>query len=145
MYRLRGDRIEVFLVHPGGPIWQNRDEGAWSIPKGLVEEGEDLLQSAIREFEEETGFKINSKHFIPLEPVRLKSGKTIYAWAFEGDCDPQEIKSNTFKMQWPPGSGKIREFPEVDRAGWFSLEEAEKKLNPAQVAFLGNLRKMLKG
>jgi predicted NUDIX family NTP pyrophosphohydrolase len=144
MYRIKEGDVEFFLVHPGGPLWARKDEGVWSIPKGLVEEGEDILEAAKREFEEETGIKVNAGQFIPLSPVRLKSGKKVYAWAFEGDCNPSDIESNTFQMQWPPGSGQMREFPEIDRAGWFGPEEAKQKLNPAQVPFIEELIEKLR-
>jgi len=143
MFRRRGREVEVFLVHPGGPFWSKKDEGAWSIPKGIVEEGEDIFQTAIREFEEETGLKVSAEKFITLSPLKLKSGKIIHAWAFEGDCDPGRIKSNTFKMEWPPKSGRIQEFPEIDRAGWFTLNEARKKINPGQVNFIDQLENNL--
>ncbi len=136
MYRYRDGRIEFFLVHPGGPLWAKKDKGTWSIPKGLVEEGEDLLEAARREFEEETGIKVESEEYIPLTPVTLKSGKIVYAWAVKGDCDPDMIKSNTFTMEWPPRSGQFKEFPEIDRAGWFAPEEAKDKLNPAQAPLI---------
>ncbi len=140
LFRRKGEDLEVFLVHPGGPLWKNKDEGAWSIPKGLVEEGEDLLQAALREFEEETGLKLSTDNVIELQPVRLKSGKVVHAFAIEGDCDPEEIRPNTFQMEWPPRSGRIQEFPEIDRGGWFSLEEAMGKINPGQVGLLEELK-----
>jgi predicted NUDIX family NTP pyrophosphohydrolase len=144
MYRVREGRLEVFLVHPGGPLWAKKDEGAWSIPKGLVEEGEDPLKAAIREFEEETGIEVRTEDFIPLTPVRLKSGKVVQAWAFEGDCNPDNIRSNTFRMEWPPRSGRYQEFPEIDRAGWFKVNTAKKKINPGQVGLLEELKRRLK-
>jgi predicted NUDIX family NTP pyrophosphohydrolase len=138
MYRIRQGALQVLLVHPGGPIWRNKDEGAWSIPKGEVESGEDLLAAAKREFEEEVG--LNAKgQFIKLNPITQKNGKTVHAWAFEGDYDPRTTKSNTFKTEWPPKSGRLVEFPEVDRAEFFDLEMAKKKVNPAQVALLDEL------
>lgn len=142
MYRYRNGVLQVFLVHPGGPLWAGTDEGAWSIPKGLIDRDEDPLSAARREFEEETGLKAHGR-FIPLTEVKLKSGKVIHAWAFEGDCDPEQIRSNLFSMQWPPRSGKQQEFPEVDRAGWFDLEEAKKKLNPGQTGLLEELEAVL--
>lgn len=136
LYRKRDNTIEVFLVHPGGPIWAKKDEGVWSIPKGLVEAKEDLLQTALREFKEETGFSILAKDAIPLNPVKQKSGKIVYAFAIEGDCEPDKLRSNTFTMEWPPKSGKSKEFPEIDRGGWFSIEEAKRKINPGQTPLL---------
>ena len=142
LYRKGGQGLEVFLVHPGGPIWAKKDEGAWSIPKGIVEEGEDFFKAACREFEEETGFKLNTDRFIQLEPVKLKSGKVVHAFAVEGDCDPDKIRCNTFEMEWPPHSGKIQNFPEIDRAAWFTLDEAKRKLNPAQVQLIEELERI---
>jgi len=143
MYRIRGGRIEVFLAHPGGPFFAKKDKGAWSIPKGLVESGEDALETAKREFEEETGI-LPSGPFLPLGSVKLKSGKVVHAWAFRHQEDPPEkIRSNTFKLQWPPRSGKIREFPEIDRAAFFPLSEAREKINPGQVPFLDRLKEAL--
>ncbi len=141
MYRHREGQVEVLLVHPGGPFWAKKDAGAWSIPKGEVDPAEDELATARREFEEELGF-LPQGEFIPLETVKLKSGKIVRAWAFEGDCDPRAIKSNTFTMEWPPRSGKKQEFPEIDRAAFFTLEEARKKINPGQVEFLNDLQRV---
>jgi predicted NUDIX family NTP pyrophosphohydrolase len=138
MYRRRSGEVEVLLVHPGGPLWAKRDAGAWSIPKGEVNPGDDELSTAKREFNEETGVAPEGE-FIPLGSVTQKGGKVVRAWAFEGDCDPAVIKSNTFVMEWPPRSGKKQEFPEVDRARFFTLEEAKDKINPAQVTFLQEL------
>src|SRR6266536_281316 len=129
MFRRCRGAIEVLLVHPGGPFWKNKDEGAWTIPKGEIAEGEEPLSAAIREFEEELGFKPNGP-FRELTPVKQKGGKVVHAWAFEGDCEPSQIKSNTFMMEWPPRSGKQAEFPEVDRASFFNFEEAKTKINP---------------
>ncbi|HET9385888.1 MAG TPA: NUDIX domain-containing protein [Gemmatimonadales bacterium] len=126
--------LEVFLVHPGGPFWAKKDEGAWSIPKGEFDPTEDPLAAARREFTEETGFPIEGD-FVPLTPLKQKSGKLVYAWAVRGDCDPALLKSNTFTF-------KGREFPEVDRAGWFSLEEAKQKILPGQAGFLDELRRL---
>jgi predicted NUDIX family NTP pyrophosphohydrolase len=142
MYRKKDEAIEFLLVHPGGPLWAKKDLGMWSIPKGELGPDEDPLEAAKREFREETGF-IPSGQFIPLAPVKLKSGKTIQAWAFEGDCDPSAIRSNAFSMEWPPRSGKQQEFPEVDRAAWFDIEAAKKKINQGQAALLEELGKML--
>ena len=141
MYRLTNDGTpQVLLVHPGGPFFADKDAGSWTLPKGMPEEGEDLLACAQREFREETGFDPGPGPFVPLGEVKQKGGKTVHAWAFAGDCDPAALKSNTFSCQWPPRSGKWAAFPEVDRAGFFTLEEAREKLNPAQAAFLDRLR-----
>lgn len=133
--------MEVMLVHPGGPFWMKKDAGAWSLPKGELNSGEDALEAAQREFQEETGLRPRGE-FIPLGEVKQKSGKVILAWAFEGDCDPTSVKSNTFLMEWPPRSGKKQEFPEIDRAQFFGLEEARKKINPAQLALLDTLERI---
>lgn len=142
MYRRREGRLEVFLVHPGGPLWARKDLGCWSIPKGEFEAGEEPIEAARREFEEETGVRPEGS-LAPLSPVRQKSGKTVRAWALEGDCDPSRLRSNTFSMVWPPRSGALAEFPEVDRAGWFGLQEARAKINEAQRAFLDELESVL--
>jgi predicted NUDIX family NTP pyrophosphohydrolase len=142
MYRKQGGNLQVLLVHPGGPFWRNKDTGAWSIPKGETADDEDLLEAARREFEEETGCR-PSGSLIPLTPVKQKSGKTVHAWAVEGELDPASIKSNTFTMEWPPKSGRHAEFPEVDRAGFFDLPTAKQKINPAQAAFLTQLEQIL--
>lgn len=138
MYRRGAGGLQVLLVHPGGPFWRSKDLGAWSIPKGEVVEGEDLLACAKREFEEELGFT-PSGSFRPLSQVKQKGGKTVHAWCFEGDCDLRNIRSNTFTMEWPPKSGREVEFPEVDRAEWFDVPTARKKINPAQAALLEEL------
>jgi predicted NUDIX family NTP pyrophosphohydrolase len=131
---------EVLLVHPGGPFWAKKDAGAWSIPKGEYEEGDDPRACALREFEEELGSALPAgTELVELGTVRQKSGKRITAFAAEGDLDPETISSNTFEMEWPPRSGRTQEFPEVDRAAWFSIEEAREKLNPAQAEFLVRL------
>lgn len=142
MYRKRDGILEVLLVHPGGPYWKNRDEGAWSVPKGEIEAGDDPLKVARREFYEETGLRPHGP-FLELTPIRQKGGKEVLAWAFEGDCDPQSIQSNTFEIEWPPGSGRTREFPEVDRAGFFDPSAAAVKINPAQVALVEELQRRL--
>jgi predicted NUDIX family NTP pyrophosphohydrolase len=142
MFRRRNGVLQVFLVHPGGPFWSRKDEGAWSIPKGLLNPGEDPLEAAQREFREETGFTAQG-HFMKLTPVRMKSGKLIQAWAAEGDCDASAIRSNTFSMEWPPNSGRQLEFPEVDRGGWFEIGEAEKKINQGQTHLIRELCKLL--
>lgn len=138
LYRWENDALQVFLVHPGGPFFAKKDNGAWSIPKGEIDEGEDALAAAQREFEEETGCR-PGENFLPLAPVKQKSGKTVLAWAVEGDCDPGTIRSNTFTLEWPPKSGRMRECPEVDRAGWFTVDEAKQKINPAQAALIDEL------
>lgn len=142
MYRRR-DNIEILLVHPGGPFWAGKDEGAWSLPKGLVNPGEDELLAAIREFEEETGFPAEGE-FLALSPLRQPSGKVILAWAFEGDCDATRMKSNLFTMEWPPRSGKMVEFPEADRAGWFDLESAKVKIIKGQRGFIEEFERLVK-
>jgi predicted NUDIX family NTP pyrophosphohydrolase len=132
MYRFRGGDLQVFLAHPGGPLFRNKDEGHWTIPKGEPPENESLLNAATREFEEETGIKPHGQ-YLELGAIRQKGGKTVHAWAFEGDYDESlEIRSNTFEMQWPPGSGNICAFPEIDRASFFLLPEARRKLKEAQ-------------
>ncbi|MDO8691153.1 MAG: NUDIX domain-containing protein [Dehalococcoidia bacterium] len=139
MYRDASGPIEVFLVHPGGPFWAKKDDGAWSIPKGEFADDEDPLAAAKREFQEETGFAALGD-FQPLEPLRQPSGKTVFAWAVQGDADPVGLKSNTFSIEWPPGSSRLQEFPEVDRAGWFTIEAARRKLLKGQVGFLDQLK-----
>jgi predicted NUDIX family NTP pyrophosphohydrolase len=143
LFRRAGAAVEVLIVHPGGPLWARRDDGAWSIPKGEYEPGEEPLAAARREFEEETGRPAPDGEALALGEVRLKSGKRVIAWALEGDLDPTAIRSNTFAMQWPPRSGQIQEFPEVDRAGWFTPAGARVKLNPAQAEFVDRLLDML--
>jgi len=138
LYRWREGRLEVFLVHPGGPFWRRKEAGAWSIPKGELSPGEDPLAAARREFAEETGFSVQGE-FVPLAPVTQAGGKVVHAWAVEGELDPEKIKSNTFTLEWPPSSGREQEFPEVDRAAWFGLEEARDKINPAQRRLLEEL------
>lgn len=138
LFRRRGEIMEVFLVHPGGPLWAKKDAGAWSIPKGLIDPGEEPLSAARREFEEETGFQVSGE-FIPLAPAKVTGGKTILAWSVEGDCDPDAMRSNTFEMEWPPRSGKRQKFPEVDRGEWFSLAAAKEKINKGQVPLIKEL------
>lgn len=138
LYRRRAGELEVFLVHPGGPFWTKKDLGAWSLPKGEVGEGEDPRAAAVREFTEETGFRAGGE-LRPLRPQRQSSGKTILAWAVEGDCDPAELRSGTFSMEWPPRSGKQQEFPEVDRGAWFTLDEARRRIVAGQAPFLDEL------
>ena len=142
LFRLRQQRLEVLLVHPGGPFWASRDDGAWSIPKGELEEGADLLETAKREFREETGAQLTGE-FLPLTPARQPSGKLVHAWAVAGDIDPATIRSNTFAMEWPPRSGRQQEFPEVDRGAWFDIEAARRKVLPGQRPFLDELRGLM--
>jgi predicted NUDIX family NTP pyrophosphohydrolase len=130
--------MEIFLVHPGGPFYRNRDDGAWSFPKGEFAADEDPLLAARREFLEETGFALDGD-FVDLGTVKQKAGKVVHVWAVEGDCDAAAIRSNTFTMEWPPKSGREQAFPEVDRAGWFSPDEARRKLLPAQTPFVDHL------
>ena len=127
-------------MHPGGPFWSNKDDGAWSIPKGLLEQGEDPLAAAKREFVEETGGAVPSGEPFPLEPLVQSGGKLVYAYALRGDFDPSTLRSNTFLMEWPPKSGRQQEFPEVDRAVWFAMELAERKILKAQSPLLRQLR-----
>jgi len=138
MFRRRNDGIQVFLVHPGGPFWKKKDEGVWSIPKGEYTKDEEPLDAAKREFEEETGFK-PAGEFIELGSIKQPSGKVITVWAFEGDCSPEEIRSNTFTMEWPPKSGRQQEFPEVDRADWFTLGAARHRILKGQTEVLDRL------
>jgi predicted NUDIX family NTP pyrophosphohydrolase len=135
--------LEVLLVHPGGPLWARRDLGAWSIPKGEAGPGEQLLDAARREFAEETGSPAPAGEPVGLGEVRLKSGKRVHAWALPGDLDAAAIVSDTFELQWPPRSGRVQAFPEVDRAEWFGLAAAREKLNPAQAAFVDRLADIL--
>jgi predicted NUDIX family NTP pyrophosphohydrolase len=138
VYRERPSGLEVLLVHPGGPFWARRDEGAWSIPKGEFLDDEDPFLAAVREFEEETGWSTDQLG-IELEPVKQKGGKKIFAWAVRGDYDPATLRSNNFTMEWPPKSGRQQEFPEVDRAEWFSLEVARRKIIDGQLPLLVEL------
>ena len=140
-YRRSGGGIEVFLVHPGGPFWAKKDAGAWTIAKGEVGDGEEALQAARREFLEETGFTPEGR-FVALPPVRQKGGKLVLAWAIEADCDPARLRSNTFPMEWPPRSGRMRDFPEVDRGAWFGLAEAREKLLASQLPLLDALERL---
>ena len=142
--RQRAGALEVFLVHPGGPFWANKDVAAWSIPKGEFDPAEDPLAAARREFEEETGLKMAGE-FTPLAPVRQAGGKVVHAFALEGDCDPAAIQSNTFEIEWPPRSGRRQSFPEVDRAAWFPLDVARDKIHKGQAGLLDQLRAMLEG
>jgi predicted NUDIX family NTP pyrophosphohydrolase len=142
LYRETNGALEVLLAHPGGPFWARKDEGAWTIPKGLVEPGADLLATAQREFTEETGFTATGP-FVPLAPVRQTSGKIVHAFACRGDFDPAKLISNMFEIEWPPRSGQRRQFPEVDRAAWFDLATARDKLIAYQRPFLIQLEKEL--
>ena len=143
MYRWRDEALEFLLVHPGGPFWKGKDAGTWTIPKGEIQPAEAPLMAAQREFEEELGLKPQAS-LLELTTIKQKGGKVVHAWAFEGDCDPASIRSNTFTMEWPPRSGKSSEFPEVDRAAFFTFEQAKGKINPAQVAFLEEVERLLK-
>lgn len=143
MYRHQGGALQVLLVHPGGPFFINKDVGAWSIPKGEAALDEDLFAAAQREFEEETGLKPAGR-FIPLKPVKQRGGKIVYAWAFQGDCDPGTLKSNRFSLEWPPHSGNRQEFLEIDQAEFFDLETAMRKINSGQVDLLEELAALLR-
>jgi len=142
LYRIKNAKPELLLVHPGGPFWKNKDEGAWSIPKGEFTDGEDALDAARREFKEETGITCNTDA-VPLTPIKMSSGKRVFAWAVQQDIDPATIKSNEFEMEWPPKSGKRQQFPEVDRAAWFSPAIAKKKINAAQKPFIDELLQLI--
>ena len=145
LYRHGSDGIEVLLVHPGGPFWARKDDGAWSIPKGEVEPGEEAVEVALREFEEELGTPppVVRGALVDLGTIRQKAGKVVAAWCGEGDFDPSTLASNTFSIEWPPRSGQVKEFPEVDRAGWFSLAEARVKLLEAQAELIDRLEAVL--
>ena len=142
MYRIKDGAIQVLLAHPGGPYFAKKDDESWSIPKGEPGPDEDLFLTAQREFEEETGLKPTGP-FIPLKPVKQKGGKVVHAWAFEGDCDPTTIRSNTFTMEWPPRSGQQKQFPEIDRAEFFDLETARRKVKSGQVGLIDELETIL--
>jgi len=142
LYRVHHRATAAFLVHPGGPFWARKDAGAWSIPKGEAAPGDDLLAVARREFQEETGLDIDG-HFRPLSAVRQPSGKVVHAWAVEGDCDADAIRSNSFEMEWPPKSGRRQEFPEVDRAAWLDLATARVKIIKGQLGLLDQLERLL--
>ena len=143
-YRRRDGRLEVFLVHPGGPFWAGKDAHAWSVAKGEVEQDEDLLHAAHREFAEETGLTLAGSA-TPLAPVRQSAGKIVHVWAIETEIDPTAIQSNSFPLEWPPRSGQVRQFPEVDRAAWFDLAEARSKIHKGQVALLDEMKSKLGG
>lgn len=138
LYRKTAQGLQVFLVHPGGPFFKNKDDGSWSIPKGEFLPDEEPLAAAKREFQEETGHEISGS-FIALSPIKQKGGKTVQAWAVEGDIDSEKIKSNTFEIEWPPRSGRKQAFDEIDRAEWFNIPTAKIKINPAQAAFINEL------
>jgi predicted NUDIX family NTP pyrophosphohydrolase len=138
LFRYKNNKLEVMLVHPGGPFWARKDQASWSIPKGLFNETENALDAARREFNEETGLEVDGS-FIELGEVKQPSGKIVHAWALEKDLDVTKIESNSFTIEWPKNSGRIREYPEVDRAGWFDLDDARKKILKGQVALLDRL------
>jgi predicted NUDIX family NTP pyrophosphohydrolase len=142
MYRIHDGNLQLLLAHPGGPFFKNKDDGAWSIPKGEIEPGEDLLEAAKREFEEETGVTPTGP-FTALRPVKQKGGKIVHAWAFEGDCDPSAIVSNTFTMEWPPKSGRQLGFPEIDRADFFDVAAARRKIKAGQEALIEELQRIV--
>ena len=144
LYRLKNKELEVLLVHPGGPFFAKKDVGAWSIPKGEFSNKEDPLEAAEREFREETGVTVSGE-FVTLSPIMQKGGKIVLAWAVEGNLDPQQIKSNTFEIEWPPRSGRKQSFPEIDRGEWFTVPVAKEKINRAQAAFIDQLMTRLKG
>ncbi|HEY0025359.1 MAG TPA: NUDIX domain-containing protein [Longimicrobium sp.] len=142
LFRRGPDGLEVFLAHPGGPFWKNKDAGAWTIPKGEVNEGEEPLAAARREFQEETGI-VPAEPYLPLGAIRQKAGKTVHAWAWEGDADAEAVTSNEIRTEWPRGSGRWLTFPEVDRCAWFTPDAAREKINPAQAELIGRLQALL--
>jgi predicted NUDIX family NTP pyrophosphohydrolase len=144
MYRIQDGTLQVLLVHPGGPWFQNRDDGVWTIPKGEIEPGEEMFEAAKREFEEETGITPTGP-FLEMTPIKQKGGKIVHAWACRGDCDPSAIVSNTFTMEWPPKSGRSLKFPEVDRADFFDVGVARRKINPAQVGLVDECEQIALG
>ena len=143
LYRRREGVLEVLLAHPGGPFWKKRDLGSWTIPKGEIDEGEEALAAARREFTEETGFVLPDAPALALTPLRQPSRKLIHAWAIEGDCDPRACRSNLFQMEWPPKSGQLAEFPEIDRVEWLDIATASRKILPGQAPFLAELAALL--
>jgi predicted NUDIX family NTP pyrophosphohydrolase len=144
LYRRRGAQMEVLLAHPGGPFWARKDKGAWTLPKGLVEASETPLEAAMREFTEETGFPVTGE-FLPLGAVVQRGGKHVEAWGIEGDCDPAKLKPFMFEMEWPPRSGRMASFPEIDRVAWFTLDAARAHILPSQIPFLDRLAALLDG
>jgi predicted NUDIX family NTP pyrophosphohydrolase len=142
LYRRAAGTVEVFLVHPGGPFWANRDDGAWSIPKGEFDPNEDPLDAAKREFREETGLTEKGE-YLPLKPIRQKGGKIVHAWAVQCDIDAAAVRSNSFSMAWPSGSGNVREFPEIDRGEWFKIETAKQKILKSQMGLLEQLQESI--
>ena len=143
LYRPSPAGIEVLLVHPGGPFWAGKDDGAWTIPKGEIEDGEDPLAAARRELTEETGFEVDGEA-IPLDPVRQPSGKVIHAWVVRADVDPSRLESNTFSVEWPPKSGRYQDVPEVDRAAWFAIPDARRKILKGETPFLSQLAEVVR-
>lgn len=144
MYRIQDGKLQVLLAHPGGPYFQNKDDGAWTVPKGEIKPGEDMLEAAKREFEEETGITPTGP-FIELTPIKQKGGKIVHAWAFQGDCDPSAVASNTFTMEWPPKSGRQMEFPEMDRAEFFDVAAAGQKIKAAQMPLVNECEQIVLG
>lgn len=144
MYRIKNNQLGVFLVHPGGPFWKDKDDGAWSIPKGEVEDGEDFFECAKREFEEETGIKVKAEKFIELGDVKQKSGKIVYAWAFENEHWSGLLRQNIITIEFPYKSGRTIKIPEVDKAGFFNADDAKRKMSPSQFEFVEKLKKILK-
>jgi predicted NUDIX family NTP pyrophosphohydrolase len=138
LFRFRNEKLEVMLVHPGGPFWAKKDNGAWSIPKGLFEESEKPMDAAKREFKEETGFEVDGE-FIELGELQQPSKKIVHAWAIEKDLDKTKIMSNTFTLEWPKNSGRVQEYPEIDKAGWFDIEQAKEKILKGQIGFIDKL------
>ncbi len=143
LFRRNGSQLELFLAHPGGPFWASRDFGAWTIPKGVIDPGEDPLEAAQREFREETGI-VSAGPYLPLGSIRQRAGKTVHGWAWEGDADPTVIQSNTMRCEWPPNSGEFVVVPEIDKCAWFPPHSARRKINVAQVAFIDRLEEILR-